>query len=879
MKFLIILIIFLLLPLHNINAWYKELPEYPDCNLLEFYDDQIQWLKTQTLTKQNSPYCLTIQNTLPANETLTIEAGSVIKFVEPYYWGNQGVKLYIEGTLNINGTKDEPVIFTSIYDDSYLGDTNNDESATSPSPGDWDFINLENSQAANINYAVFKYGGKNMGKMIRVNDGSNISIQNSFITQSWGDGITVTKDFKNFKYNLIFNNQGNGLKNYGLNNVIDAKFNWWGSDQGPRLQGINEPDDLNAQKIKNHFGTDSTILFDPWLNSENEIVPLWRRNIEPGDILYDPYSWGVGHIGIYIGNNKVIEAQGTLDGIKLAGQVNENNITKWDYPNRKNVYLLRIKKPENKNDLEWQNIKNSAIEFAKNQTDLPYDWAWLDKSYDINSASWYCSELVWASYYNQGINLEHYGDPKGTISPVSPTEIYLDSDTHIISGHQEYTGGWKDYVFLLVLSPINVTITDPNGNIMTKNNINIPGAHYLEDVVGPDGHIYDQIILPNINDKYQISVSKKPEAGTAETYSLHIKNGNNSLLEVLAQDKIVPADDQTHNYNFNPGGSSIIDVGSFYDTENSNSNTWTAGTLDIDISSPSNFPAIEPSQNSERKFLIQNNGSLNAQYNIDLNNFSENNDFCNLLNLQTSDYMGLLTNFSFNASLINSNATSSLNFNVSLNNNHPQWQNQTCKFDFDLIAWQTNFSTSSLGFSDSEIASNTITSGSWFDPTPDHLIINEVFYDVDSPEHGAEYDNEWIEIYNPTDSSVNISNWQICDNNQCDTLPASDSIASNGFAIITADTTTQNFWEIPTSTILIILNERIGNGLANISDRIILKQDDGAEIDAMSYNNDTTAFDPACPDVSEGHSLSRITGPDTNMALDWEENNSPNPGE
>lgn len=719
MRMIFIILIFLIsLPSQAIAWQISPSLHYENCNEPIFLDSGWKQLDTQTLTKQDSPYCLSHENTLPTNKTLTIEQGTVIKFAEPYNWASQGVKLYVNGILQINGTKQNPVIFTSIYDDSYLGDTNNDENNTKPGLGDWDIFDISNSQTSDISYAVFKYGGKNTGKMIKVNNGKNISIKNSIITKSWGDGIAVVNNFKNFEYNLIFDNQGSGLKNWGLEQTIDARFNWWGSSQGPLIYGINEPDDSQAERIENFF-SNSIVLFEPWLSSPDEIIPIWRRNIEAGDILYDPYSWGVGHAGIYIGNNKTIEAQGTFDGIKLAGKVNENNITKWDYPNRKNVYLLRIKKPDNKTDLEWQEIKNNAIEFAKSQQDpieKPYDWAWLKKSYDINSPSWYCSELVWAAYYNQGINLEHYGDADGKISPVSPAEIYLDDDTYIVSGHQEYQGGWKDYVFLMVLSPIEITVTDPEGNTMTKNLINIPGAHYLQDVIDASGHTYDQIILPNINVQYQISVSKKAGVGADETYSLHIKNGDNSLQKILAQDKTVPADGQADEYSFNPSSSNITGAGSFYDIENSNSNTWAANTLDIDITALNDFTTISPSQNSQKEFLIQNNGGLNVQYNIILNNFSGNANFCNLLNLQTNDYNGPLTNFIILTRTLNSGKNNNFNFTITLNSNEAQWKNQTCNFDFNLTAWQTNFQNSSLGFSDTEIINNNITSGEWVEP-------------------------------------------------------------------------------------------------------------------------------------------------------------------
>lgn len=49
--------------------------------------------------------------------------------------------LYVIGTLEVEGTASNRVVFTSIKDDTYGGDTNGDDDATSPAPGDWDSIN------------------------------------------------------------------------------------------------------------------------------------------------------------------------------------------------------------------------------------------------------------------------------------------------------------------------------------------------------------------------------------------------------------------------------------------------------------------------------------------------------------------------------------------------------------------------------------------------------------------------------------------------------------------------------------------------------------------------------------------------------------------
>jgi predicted ribosomally synthesized peptide with SipW-like signal peptide len=159
--------------------------------------------------------------------------------------------------------------------------------------------------------------------------------------------------------------------------------------------------------------------------------------------------------------------------------------------------------------------------------------------------------------------------------------------------------------------------------------------------------------------------------------------------------------------------------------------------------------------------------------------------------------------------------------------------------------------------------------------TTDHLVINEVYYHVGTGK-GKDVDNEWVEIYNPTNDQVDISGWKICDNNSCDTIPTS-TIPAKGFAVITNKSSTWDKWSIPDEAVKIVLNSAIGNGLANTGDRVELRKADNTLVDAMSYGNDTTYFE--LPLSGKGKSLARIIkGYDTDSATDWIINATPNPG-
>ena len=161
------------------------------------------------------------------------------------------------------------------------------------------------------------------------------------------------------------------------------------------------------------------------------------------------------------------------------------------------------------------------------------------------------------------------------------------------------------------------------------------------------------------------------------------------------------------------------------------------------------------------------------------------------------------------------------------------------------------------------------------------LKITKVYYDVDSGHYEPcqEWKSEWVEIYNPTSSPVNIKNWEICDNTDCDILSSSDLfIPAGGYAVITGKSTTWKYWDIPAGVVKIVLDSPIGgDGLDNDGDRVILLRSNGNRADAMSYGTDTFIFNPSCPDVAEGNMLGRISldprpgYQDTDTAGDWKE--------
>src|SRR3989338_6863000 len=119
----------------------------------------------KTLTKENSPYFIPeFSFKIKEEATLTIEEGAVIKF------SPQGTPSFtVDGTIKSKGTKENPVVFTALYDDEYGGDMNNDgicepENASStsacPVAGSWRQIFVsEKSKDSVFENTIVRYGG------------------------------------------------------------------------------------------------------------------------------------------------------------------------------------------------------------------------------------------------------------------------------------------------------------------------------------------------------------------------------------------------------------------------------------------------------------------------------------------------------------------------------------------------------------------------------------------------------------------------------------------------------------------------------------------------------------------------------------------------
>ncbi len=146
-------------------------------------------------------------------------------------------------------------------------------------------------------------------------------------------------------------------------------------------------------------------------------------------------------------------------------------------------------------------------------------------------------------------------------------------------------------------------------------------------------------------------------------------------------------------------------------------------------------------------------------------------------------------------------------------------------------------------------------------PTPDgtkadtgDVLINEVQYDPPQSGH-AEHDFEWAEVYNPAQEDIELRGWTVSDNVEIDPVPPL-SIPQGGFAIIAASEGFCTDFPDFEGTVVFVEDGRLGNGLSNDGDRLLLADGSGKVIDAISYGDDFS-LDARHSGVAEGHSVER----------------------
>ena len=211
-----------------------------------------------TWTPGNSPYSVRGDVTVTAGATLTLLPGTVLKF-------SPGTNLFILGgaALIANGTASQPIILTSIRDDSVGGDSNHDASASFPAPGDWGTLQFVGSNGVPANgsltNAIVRYGQQLSVRL------SAPTLRDLTSTQMNGDGLYLESPSA-APYNPQRLTLTSNERNLNLNGVPSSTTISDSLIRGARSIALQATNNTYAQVVNNSIDDNmggAVVLADP----------------------------------------------------------------------------------------------------------------------------------------------------------------------------------------------------------------------------------------------------------------------------------------------------------------------------------------------------------------------------------------------------------------------------------------------------------------------------------------------------------------------------------------------------------------------------------------------------------------------------------------
>jgi parallel beta-helix repeat protein len=280
------------------------------------------------------PFVLIGTTNINYNAILTIPAGTIIKAAA-------NGQMTVQGTLDVYGTVSDPVVFTSLKDDTYGGNT--DGVSATPAPGDWYGIYFYWGYPAvgKFDSCIIRYGGNSNGAAqanIQFNaSGASSYFNNSISEYSAIDGIFINSSTPAITNSTISNNTRYGIYiSSSSPNIVNSII--WGNTNGGVYVLGGSPVILYSD-IQGGYAGEGNINTDPVFvnpaNHDYHLKPCLSPCIDAGDpveLLSADYIVG-GHVvqvvavtNVYAGDTIWI-TNGILVESDVVANTTSNSIT------------------------------------------------------------------------------------------------------------------------------------------------------------------------------------------------------------------------------------------------------------------------------------------------------------------------------------------------------------------------------------------------------------------------------------------------------------------------------------------------------------------------------------------------------------------------
>lgn len=203
----------------------------------------------------------------------------------------------------------------------------------------------------------------------------------------------------------------------------------------------------------------------------------------------------------------------------------------------------------------------------------------------------------------------------------------------------------------------------------------------------------------------------------------------------------------------------------FNDTEISPQNSFSAGSLDINLSPAGIYSSglMYPTDATSTTFTLSKIGNLDYQYLAKIELLGSNKLSCDYITVtatsttgvSTGTFSSLIKDFVMPTSTPSMDVNWEYNFRVATDTPPTVW-GKTCFFKWVYTGWQSDLTSPAEGFSDTEEKSGSIKIGK-------AVVLNEFIPNPTGLDTALMPGGEWVELYNNSSIPFDLSSWVLYD--------------------------------------------------------------------------------------------------------------------